>query len=57
MSQGSLFRSAEKASLDLGTCGTPLWLLRSRPDQIHGAPVRGGPPSSMIRAVRHRNSC
>ena len=35
---------AEKASLNLGTCGTPLWLLRSRPDQIHGTPVRGGPP-------------
>ena len=34
----------EVASLILGTTFTPLWLLRSRPDQVHGECMRGDPP-------------
>ena len=32
------------ASLILGTERLPLWLLRSRPDQVHRAFMRGDPP-------------
>src|SRR5205814_9459217 len=42
--------SGEEASLVLGTAGNPLWLLRSRPDQVHGTNVRGGPPKSILSA-------
>ncbi len=58
MSQGLAFPpAAEKASLNLGTCGTPLWLLRSRPDQVHGTPVRGGPPPSDDTRLMACDSC
>src|SRR6266850_3087246 len=42
--------SGKEASLVLGTAGTPLWLLRSRPDQVHGTCMRGGPPRSILSA-------
>lgn len=32
------------ASLILGTTFTSLWLLRSRPDQVHDECMRGDPP-------------
>lgn len=35
-----------KASLDCGTRGGWLWLLRSRPDQIHDIHMRGGSPAT-----------
>ena len=34
----------EMASLILGTTFTSLWLLRSRPDQVHDECMRGDPP-------------
>lgn len=38
-----------KASLDCGTHGDWLWLLRSRPDQIHHSAMRRGPPSGIVQ--------
>ena len=31
-----------------GTCSKRLWLLRSRPDQVHRAAMRGGPSESIV---------
>ena len=36
------------ASLILGTAETPVWLLRSRPDQVSGDSMRGDPPSAQF---------
>ncbi len=41
-----------KASLDCGTRGGWLWLLRSRPDQIHHSAMRRGPPSGIVQQSR-----
>ena len=39
---------AKMASLILGTADTPVWLLRSRPDQVSGDRMRGDPPSPQL---------
>lgn len=36
------------ASLILGTTFTSLWLLRSRPDQVHDECMRGDPPRAQF---------
>lgn len=36
------------ASLILGTTFTSLWLLRSRPDQVHDECMRGDPPGAQF---------
>ena len=43
-----------KASLDCGTRGGWLWLLRSRPDQIHGFLMRGDPPRTHCTRITRR---
>ena len=44
------------ASLILGTKRHPLWLLRSRPDQVSRALMRGDPPSWALYLSLHRLS-
>ena len=47
-----LFPDTKMASLILGTARTPVWLLRSRPDQVSGARMRGDPPRREYREER-----
>jgi len=47
-------RNPKVTSLTLGTGGKQLWLLRSRPDQIHRPSMRGG-PSRRILALLARD--
>ena len=39
------------ASLILGTTFTSLWLLRSRPDQVHDECMRGDPPNAQFSTI------
>jgi len=40
-------------SLTLGTGGKRLWLLRSRPDQVDRATMRGGPSDRHCNRLAH----
>lgn len=42
----------KKASLICGTCEGWLWLLRSRPDQIHHSTMRRDPPERIVQQSR-----
>ena len=44
------------ASLILGTTFTSLWLLRSRPDQVHDECMRGDPPRVQFIKFLLKNS-
>ena len=44
-------KKKEPASLILGTTFTSLWLLRSRPDQVHDECMRGDPPNAQFSTI------
>jgi len=46
----------KKASLICGTCEGWLWLLRSRPDQIHHSTMRRDPPERIVQQRQHSSA-